>query len=124
MARLHNELMAHIASEVQAVGDDVRIFGRQPVVIRCKLCGNMRYVSQGLTGQCDQYGTIGAVHFEIESKVHKDVLSKEQLDWRDTCRSAGIPWMEVRAVKREDIPRKAKETAEWVRSLRRTHAAG
>lgn len=120
MAQVHSIAVNAIIIGVQRAVPDARVFKRIVGTLRA-LDDPSRIVRVGERGQCDLYGFVRgrprAIPFEIEVKVGKDRLREDQCAWAESCRHMGIPYLMVRADKREDIHRAVDDAAAFVRGL-------
>ena len=68
----------------------LRVFRRQVHMVRIE----GRMVRAGIRGQADLYGVWrGGLHLEIELKAYGGTLRRDQIAWRDFCRSWETPWL-------------------------------
>lgn len=75
-----------------------------------------RYFRAGIKGQADLYVIgRGGWHGEVELKRDGD-LSEAQAHWRDWCQARSVPWLLLRAFRKEEQPPQTIER--WLRELR------
>jgi hypothetical protein len=105
---LMREFMYRAAREVP----DARIFRRNVAFIKT----DERAFRAGLKGQADLVVYVKGGHvIEIELKSRRGKLSSEQENWRNWCRSFGVPWLHLQALQNETT----EQTVErWVREFR------
>ena len=76
----------------------------------------------GIKGQADIWGfalSTGprAVPFEIELKVGRDRESEAQRNWRELCRSLGVPHLVLAAPDKNDFSKAVAEAVSFVKNL-------
>ena len=94
----HDGLKYQVKKLISKEFSQYRLFTRMVGLIYVKRFNKLvgPYMT-GKKGQCDLYLLKkGGKHIELELKVGKDRLKKEQKMWRDFCKFFDIDWFEVR----------------------------
>jgi hypothetical protein len=106
------DLMRLFMYEAARALPSVRLFRRQVGLFRTE----DRTIKVSQKGMADLQALVrGGRVVEIETKSRRGKLSPEQENWRDWCRSFGIPWLQLKALKNETP---GQTVARWIGELR------
>lgn len=121
MAQTHTDLVSAVMLAVTRAVPGAVVFRVETgsTLHRCHNCGSPAPVRKyGIVGSADVRGYLPGGHgFEVECKVGRDRLRRDQENWRSMCTRLGVVWVLARAQGPEDIMTAAKDAANEVRRL-------